>query len=144
MKPEFKEAMKQTILSLGKETLADDATDDLIMEAFIKSSEAIKALQAEAMFGKVYRGELVSETVRLGLLAKAIPIESQETFKSTFETMSVEQVKAFQGGYKSQVETMYPPTGVAMALTENNEEPKQVQTLSTSDIVNQFKSKGAR
>lgn len=124
----------------------DDEEDELQTEALravtkqvIKMNEKLMKLEEQAKNGRQYHRETLKETLRLGVLAKVIPVQSKETFKKTFEKLTLAELQEFKKGYQKEVERQYPSTGKAIALTENLEESKQIKPASIEDIVAEFK-----
>ena len=102
-----------------------------------KASRQQKALKKQAKENRAFRKEMARETVRLGTLAKAIPVTSKEAFKKAICKMSLKEMKALQAEYKKTVSAKYPNTGKSIT----RESAKSTSTtMSVRDIVKEFNS----
>lgn len=106
-----------------------------------KMNEKMHRLTEQAKAGRMYQKSLLTETLRLGVLSKVIPLSKKETFKKTFARLSIEELKDFHETYKVEVDRRFPATGKSVALTENYDEHEQIKPATTSlnDIVAEFK-----
>lgn len=102
-----------------------------------KASKQQEALKRQAKENKSFKEEMARETVRLGTLAKAIPVTSKEAFRKAICKMSLKEMKALQAEYKKTVSEKYPNTGRSITKESAN---STTATMSVRDIVKEFNS----
>ena len=100
-----------------------------------KASRQQKALKKQAKENRAFRKEMARETVRLGTLAKAIPVTSKEAFKKAICNMSLKEMKSLQAEYKKVVSAKYPNTG--KSITRESAK-STTASMSVRDIVSEF------
>lgn len=100
-----------------------------------KASKQQESLKRKANENKAFREEMARETVRLGTLAKAIPVTSKEAFRKAICKMSLKEMKALQSEYKKTVSAKYPNTG--KSITRESAK-STTASMSVRDIVSEF------
>ena len=102
-----------------------------------KASRQQEVLKRQAKENKSFKEEMARETVRLGTLAKAIPVTSKEAFRKAICKMSLKEMKTLQAEYKKVVGEKYPNT--AKSITKETANSTEA-TMSVRDIVKEFNS----
>lgn len=102
-----------------------------------KASRQQEALKKQAKENRSFKEEMARETVRLGTLAKAIPVTSKEAFRKAICKMSLKEMKTLQAEYKKIVGDKYPNTGKSITKESAN---STTSTMSVRDIVKEFNS----
>lgn len=99
-----------------------------------KANKRQESLVRQAKTGRAFRMEVARETVRLGSLAKAIPVTSKESFRKAIAKMPLKEMKQLQKEYKRIVNSLYPNSGRSLS----KESARHTPTMSVTDILKEF------